>query len=206
MSATQIDEAFTIAEFFEFWIAQPAFSPRGKISHSITAHAGPWCDYRSVNYIEITAPIFRRDKLIQFLKAYDGSLTGYGIDYWYLNFFKANELGHLKNFFKANELGRFAIIDRIQVTNPHDDEKGGREIDRLQSLAQRQANWKDAMAKYELVEFTPRVFATCKISSHRKPGIPVTRFDVARRIASSPVRKLSRKYAKLAASLLNRRD
>lgn len=32
MSPTQIDQAFAITEFFEFWIAQPAFSPRGKIS------------------------------------------------------------------------------------------------------------------------------------------------------------------------------
>jgi len=200
MSAKQIDEAFAIAEFFQFWIAQPAFSPRGKISHPITAYAGPQCDYRSVNYIEITAPIFRKDKLIQFLKVYDGSLTGYGIDYWYLNFFKANQLGHVHNFFAANELGRFAIIDKVQVTNPHDEEKGGREIDRLQPQAERIYDWKKTMAKYELVEFPHKVFASCKLSAHRSPGKPVTSFDVARRIASSPRRKLARLCAKLSAS------
>jgi hypothetical protein len=35
MSAEQIDEAFAISEYFEFWIAQPAFLPKGKISHEL---------------------------------------------------------------------------------------------------------------------------------------------------------------------------
>jgi hypothetical protein len=93
MSPAQIDEAFAITEFFEFWIAQPAFSPRGKISHQITSYAGPHCDYRTVNFIEVGVPIFRREKLIEFLNVYDGSLTGYGIDFWYLSIFKADEVG-----------------------------------------------------------------------------------------------------------------
>src|SRR5262245_57014104 len=86
MSPAQIDEAFAITELFEFWIAQPAFSPRGKISHQITGYAGSHCDYRTVNFIEMNVPIFRRERLIQFLQVYDGSLTGYGMDFWYLNF------------------------------------------------------------------------------------------------------------------------
>ena len=36
-------------------------------------------------------PTFQRDKLMEFLAAYDGSLTGWGIDWWYGNFFKADE-------------------------------------------------------------------------------------------------------------------
>jgi hypothetical protein len=181
MSPTQIDEAFAITEFFEFWIAQPAFSPRGKISHQITSYAGPHCDYRTVNFIEVGVPIFRREKLIEFLNVYDGSLTGYGIDFWYLNIFKADEVGHL---------GQFAVIDRVRVINPHDEEKGGREIDQLQRLEERRADWVNAMAKYGLVEFQLKVFESCKISP-----------DVARRIAESRARKLARKYAKLAAGL-----
>jgi len=205
MSAAQIDEAFAIAEFYEFWVAQPAFSPRSKISHLINEYAGSHCDYRLVNFVEENTPIFFREKLIQFLDVYDGSLTGHGNDWWYLNFFKANELGHLRNFRKTNELGRFAIIDRIQVINPHDVEKGQREIDRLQPLAERYARWVEVMIKNGLVVFPQMIFASCKISSHRIPGVPVTRFDVARRIASSPIRKLVRKYKKLSADWRRKR-
>ena len=93
-------------------------------------------------------------------------MTGYGIEYWYIDLFKAHELGHLKNF-QANELGRFAIIDRVQVINPHDEEKGGREIDRLQPSSLREAAWIEAMAKHGIAEFPMRVFAYCKIAPDR---------------------------------------
>lgn len=198
MSPAQIDEAFAITEFFAFWIAQPAFSPRGKISHAINRYAGPDCDYRAVNFIEENTPIFRRDKLIEFMTAYDGSLTGYGNDWWYMNFLKAHELGHFKNLFTANDLGRFAIIDKIQVVNPLDEEKGRREIDQVKSEPGRIAEWTNAMAKYGLVEFPHRTFASCKMSA-RSPGISVTTLDVARQIAGGAVRKLAWKYNKLSA-------
>ena len=159
MSGAEIDDSFSIAECFQFWIAQPAFRPQGKISHWITCYAGPHCDYRVVNFVEVAAPIFCRAKLLAFLTAYDGSLTGYGIDYWYMN------------FFKANEFGRFAVIDKIQVTNPLDADKGGSEIDRLQPAPQRRAAWADAKRKHGIVEFPQKVFAYCKISSdHKKDG------------------------------------
>src|SRR5690349_12023035 len=63
MSAGQINEAFAIAEFYNFWIAQPAFLPEGKYSYPITLYAGPRFDYRIVNFIENGVAIFRRDKL-----------------------------------------------------------------------------------------------------------------------------------------------
>jgi chitin disaccharide deacetylase len=151
MSAAQIDEVFAITEFFEFWVAQPAL--QGKISYPITSYAGPQCDYRIVNFVEVGVGIFRRDKLTEFLAVYDSSLVGWGIDYWYMN------------FFKANEFGRFAIIDKVQVTNPHDEEKGGREIDRLQQSLLREAAWIEAMARLGIVEFPMKVFAYCKIAS-----------------------------------------
>lgn len=93
MAATQIDEAFAIAERCMFWIAQPAFLPEGKNSHGPSIYVGCQCDYRIVNFVESSVPIFRRDKLAEFLKVYDGSLTGHGIDFWYMNFFGANKLG-----------------------------------------------------------------------------------------------------------------
>ena len=117
MSAAQIHEAFAIAEFFKFGVAQPSFLLEGKISHLITRYAGPQCDYRIVNFIEENVPIFSRVKLIEFLTAYDGSLTGWGIDYWYLNLFGANKLGRITSLFGKSGMGRFAIIDRVTVIN-----------------------------------------------------------------------------------------
>jgi len=165
MSAAQIDEAFTITECFEFWVAQPAFRPEGKNAHPITCHAWPQCDYRIVNFVELGVPIFRRDKLLEFITVYDGSLmTGFGIDYWYMN------------LFKANEFGRFAIIDKVQVINPHDEEKGGRESDdRLQPEARAWAEWVEARARYRLIEFPHKVFACCKIASDQSEGVNAER-------------------------------
>jgi hypothetical protein len=179
MSGAQINEAFATTEFFKFWIAQPSFLQEGKISHLITLYAGPQCDYRIVNFIEENAPIFRRVKLIEFLRAYDGSLTGWGIDYWYLNLF--GESG----------MGRFAIIDKVTVINPRDEEKGGSELDRLQSLPLRLAAWREAKAKYGLVEIHPVVFADCKIPSQQRKAA-VTRLEVVRETAIRLARKLAR--------------
>ena len=191
MSTPQIDEAFAITEFFKFWVAQPSFLPEGKISHPITRYAGPQCDYKIVNFIEENVPIFRRDKLAEFLRAYDGSLAGWGIDHWYLNVFRANELGRVTNFFRKDRLARFAIIDKVQVINPRDEEKGGREIDRLQPLPLRKAAWREAKAKYGLVDIRPAAFAHCKISSRNTEAV-VTHYELARQIALGLARKFEK--------------
>ena len=127
MSVAQINEAFAITERLGFWIAQPAFHPEGKNVHTINVYAGSQCDYRTVNYIENSVPIFRQDKLAEFLAIYDGSMpSGAGIDFWYMNVFGANKLGRWNLFaslIRPSELGRFAVIDKVQVINPHTKEK-----------------------------------------------------------------------------------
>jgi hypothetical protein len=100
MSGEDIDEAFASAERFGFWIAQPAFCPEGKNSHPITVYAGGDYLYRLVNFVEVEVPIFLRTKLLEFLNVYDGSLTSYGIDYWYLNLLVAHRLGILRDFLR----------------------------------------------------------------------------------------------------------
>ena len=196
MAAAQINEAFTIAELCQFWIAQPAYLPEGKNSYTHAIHEGCKFDYKIVNYVETGAPIFRQDKLAEFLKVYDGSLTGYGIDYWYMNFFGANKLGFIRNLFRTNELGRFAVIDKVQVFNPHDEAKGGSEISRLQPTLLRRAAFIDAMNKYGLVEFPKRVFACRKIVSDRMGEVEVTTYDVARQLATSVGRRCARLKAR----------
>jgi hypothetical protein len=156
MSTEQIEEAFAIAEALDFWIAQPAHPYRGgKISHGITRSAWPLCDYRIVNFVEVTMPIFRYDKFAEFIKDYDGSLVGWGIDHWY------------SNLFRANDFGRFAVIDKVRVVNPLDEEKGGREIDQLQPAALRAASWDELRRKRGFTEHPYKVFAYGRLASKR---------------------------------------
>lgn len=121
----------------------PAFSPHGKISHPITlAHAGEH-RLRLVNFIEMTAPMFRRDALLAYLAIYDGSLDGWGNDWWFLNV-----LG-------AHARPCVGVDDRIVLVNPHDAHKIGafREIDAATPTWVRQAQWQAAQARHGLREW-----------------------------------------------------
>lgn len=156
MSPYQINEAFDITEKMGFWVAQPADLAGGRNFHWITCFAGPSWDYRIVNFVEVRMPIFRRDKLTEFLATYDRTLVGAGIDYWFAS------------FFKADEFGRFAIIDKVQVINPPTQDKGGSEIDKLQAAEVRSAAWAEIANKNGIVAYPDhRVFAYCKLAPAR---------------------------------------
>lgn len=152
MSPAQIDEAFELTERLGFWVAQPATSVAGKNGHWITCYAGPRWDYRIVNYVEVGLPIFQRDKLVEFLNIYDGSLTGWGIDYWYAN------------VFQADDFGRFAVLDRVQVVNPRDEVKGANEMGRLRASALRENDWNAVRQKFGLIEHPHKILAYCRIA------------------------------------------
>jgi len=173
MSTAQIEEIFSIVETFGFWVAQPGFHPKGKISHAITCSTWPQWDFRIVNYIEVTMPIFRSDKFAEFLAVYDGGLVGWGIDHWF------------SNFFKANDFGRFAIIDKIRVINPRDSQKGAREIDRLQSAVRRSEAWEKFRGAHGLVEYPHKVFSYGKLAPKNDlyaETIPTRGLPLAQRI------------------------
>ena len=155
MSAPQINEAFELTETLGFWVAQPALLPGGRNSHWITCCTGRQWDYRIVNFVEVMMPIFRRDKLIEFLGVYDGSLTGWGIEWWYAN------------FLQADSFGRFGILDRVKVFNPRPEMKGGSEIDWLRPASLREADWNNVREKYRLIQYPHKVFAYCKLSPTR---------------------------------------
>ncbi len=143
---------FETADQYDFWICQPAFSEKGRISHSITVSHGDKSRIRFVNFVEVTCPIFRSDKLNRFLEIYDGELVGWGIDWWYCNVFRAN-------FFR-----KFAIIDEIIAINPHDYQRRGgtREIIKLQSDSERRAHWFDVMQRYNLHQYVRTTFFSVK--------------------------------------------
>lgn len=140
IEADAIDRLFALSRALDLWVCQPAFSRRGKISWPITK-AHPSCRYRFTNFVEMTCPLFRQDKLAAFMQVYDPVLVGFGMDWWFLN------------TMRPDLRGRVAVIDEIMCINPHDRAKGGgREIDRLQSVDMRRAVWGEVKKKYGIFE------------------------------------------------------
>ncbi len=91
---------------------------------------------RYTNFVEMTCPLFRRDKLDVFMKIYDPVLVGHGMDSWFLHTMGPDLRGHV------------AVVDEVTCVNPHDRSKGGREIDRLQSTKRRMEVWAEVRQKY----------------------------------------------------------
>ncbi|MBW1786374.1 MAG: hypothetical protein JRK53_07100 [Deltaproteobacteria bacterium] len=112
MTGSEISHLFEIRAQYDLWLLQPAFHPQGKISHPIT-HMRPWHFMRYTNFVEVTCPLFRKDKLDEFMVVYNPEkLVGWGIDWWFLEI-----LGpHLQR--------KVAVVDAVSCVNPLDKEKG----------------------------------------------------------------------------------
>lgn len=123
-----IARLFDLQERYDLWVLQPAFSLRGRISHGETI-ALPWYLLHYTNFIEVTCPLFRHDKLAEFMAHYDSSLVGWGVDYLFISV-----LG-------KHHATRFAVIDSVPCINPHTHSKPGRvrEMDHLKSDNERNA-------------------------------------------------------------------
>jgi hypothetical protein len=102
--------------------------------------------------VELTCPLFRTDKLKEFLSIYDGELVGWGIDWWYC---------HL---FQADHTMKLAIVDDIVALNPRAHQRGGgnREITKLQPNELREAHWQEISKKLDLPEYDMRTLAEIK--------------------------------------------
>lgn len=136
ISGRQMSRLFELREELDLWLLQAAFSPLGKISWDITRAQWP-CRLRFTNFVEMTCPLFRKDKLDAFMGVFDPILTGTGTDWWFMQ-----SLGERIE-------GKVAIVDAITCTNPFDRTKGGvRECDRLDSESERTAAWNKVRAKY----------------------------------------------------------
>jgi hypothetical protein len=92
-----------------------------------------------VNFVEVTCPLFRKDKLDAFMAVYDPVLVGYGVDWWFLE-----TLG-------SDIEGKVAIVDAITCINPRDRAKGGkREINVLQDVPTRKRIWNEIRERYKI--------------------------------------------------------
>ena len=129
MNTDQINELFDISKQYNLSICQPAFLPESKISHKITL-VKPGNLLRYTNFVEVNTPVFSKEALKKFMKYYDDSLIGWGIDYLYI---WANGM---------NEKNKYAIIDKITCINPHDEVKQGkRELDNIKGVENRAQIW-----------------------------------------------------------------
>ena len=126
---------------FNLSVISPAHSFRGKISHPVHAPVDGPHTLRIVNFVECNFPMFSHGALDRFMRAFDGSLTGFGTDWWYLN------------VLECNRRAGAAILDRVVVVNPRDEP---REIDRLKSAPERQAEWAAKKAELGFEEWPVR--------------------------------------------------
>jgi hypothetical protein len=134
IDGARISRLFEVLEARDLWVLQPAFSALGRLSHEITDRRA-WTELRFTNFVEMTCPLFRQDKLAEFMGQFDPELTGWGADDWFMH-----SLGP--------ELeGRVAVVDAIVCKNPHHEvtKAGLREIDSLQPESERRRHW-EAMA------------------------------------------------------------
>lgn len=144
LTGSDISELFAIRERYDLSILQPAFSQFGKISHTIT-RARVFSFLRHTNFVEVTCPLFRMEKLEAFMRVYDPMLVCHGADYWYMQ----QLVGDARD--------KAAIVDAIVARNPHDSTKGGREILNLQSDEERHANWNHIKATKNIREINPHI-------------------------------------------------
>mgnify|MGYP002713165391 CR=1 FL=1 len=131
ISPTSLSALFTLLTDKDLWILQPAFSRFGKISHRITRRRLT-TSLRYTNFVEVTCPMFRTDKLLDFLSIYRPELSScYGIDWWFLN--------HLR----TEHTDKIAISDTHYCINPLDRFKPGgrRQIDFLNTHEERISMW-----------------------------------------------------------------
>ncbi len=138
IEADALTRLFGIRREFDLWALQPAFRVSGKISWDIT-RVRPTARLRYTNFIEMTCPLFRRDKLDAFMAVYEPEIIGYGEDWWFLQTLGSDLAQHV------------AVVDEVSCVNPHDRSKGGhREIDRVSSHEQRKAVWERIKARHDI--------------------------------------------------------
>lgn len=146
LSKAEITRLFEVRLENDFWVVQPSFDPRGRISFPYSTSRAR-TSFRYTNFVEMGAPLFRRDILEQFLEVYDGSLVGWGIDFWYMNV-----LGE-------SEFRRYAVVDEVRSANPdRRSATGSREIEQLQSAEEGQASWERLRDEQGLSQWTPTAF------------------------------------------------
>ncbi len=140
-SGSDISRLFDIRLQEDLWLLQPGFDRRGKVSFHLN-EVQPFSARRYTNFVEVTCPIFSKDKLAEFMTVYDPILIGWGVDFWFSELLSKQDSEHNK----------IAIIDEVSCINPRDKTKKDqkREIDKLQNTETRKQVWQSIQGKYNL--------------------------------------------------------
>lgn len=136
INCEDINKLFDIRKTKDLWVLQAAFLSSGIVRHEITRKKA-FSHIRYTNFVEMTCPLFRTDKLLDFLSIYDPVLVGWGTDEWFLHNMGPELKGHI------------AIVDDINCINPRTRPNSPiREINKLQSDADREAHWLEIIDTY----------------------------------------------------------
>jgi len=132
ITSQDIESMFTIAEKYYLLICQPSFTNQSQISHLITKHI-PTVFLQYTNFVEVNAPLFKRDALDRLMNKYDEKLIGWGIDY----------LSIYENGITLTN--KYAIIHEIQCINPRISDKKykRKELEFVDNCDKRQQIWLD---------------------------------------------------------------
>lgn len=106
------------------------FSPchtRGNFASLFKFKSSGW---RHVDFVEMNAPMFNRDELIDFMSVFDSVIKGWGTDIWY---------SHRCNV--RNDCS-IVVSDSMCVTNPKTRADGTREIEKAQPSPIRAKMWR----------------------------------------------------------------
>lgn len=141
-----LSRLFELRAARDLWLLQPAFDYYGRVTYPLTGRHMT-TELRYTNFVEMTCPMFRQDKLAEFLAVFDPALAGWGADEWF-----CQVLGQ-------QQRDRVAVVDAIPCRNPHHHvSKGGsREINQLMPTAQRRRQWEELAARLGLEAYLDKV-------------------------------------------------
>ncbi|WP_170561590.1 hypothetical protein [Ruegeria atlantica] len=101
ISAADVNALFDAMQFHGLRIAQPSLTPESYFSHFVFSQC-PGFVLRYTNYIEIMAPCLHKDILKKALPLFQGTMSGYGLDYIWCRWAEAGAF-------------RTAILDEIAM-------------------------------------------------------------------------------------------
>ena len=118
-------------------VGSPAHDPQGRISWPIMVAPRRSC-LRISNFVEMTAMFLSREAASTAMRAYAPYrelLVGWGIDF-------------IISSACYTEAEPFVIFDEVRIVNPRSRRGGGREIERLQSRADRSRAWESVRGDF----------------------------------------------------------
>jgi len=151
LSAKTIASLFERRRFFDAWILTPAHLRTGRVWYRTLAYRPHW-SHHFTNFIEENTPVFETAALLRFLREFDGSIAGWGVDHWYMNV-----LG-------PDEPDRYVVDHSVRFMNPK-SRAGGREIDLIGNMTDLRSKWTRIRDARGLTDIEPVIFSSVRAST-----------------------------------------